>query len=309
MSKLNPITLDDNELKFYSRMCQRDKITYWLSSREIAFIPIFENNKLDFKMRNHCKLAKIHDSDKRTITGRITSRDGYNPQTLDKSNDDRKKIISRFENGKILSFDYVSFETKIAIYQTDNLEYVDKYKNSDFHTDVAKLLYESEDITNEQREFSKGIVHPLLYGAGENTLLNILSCFKEPEYKLHQVKVFLKPIIEKAKEINETAKISGYVITPHGSIIKIEKKYAGFNNYIQAYASEIMVDKLFEIKEFLKSYKTEFIFQVYDSLVFDLHPSETFLIEKIKDLLSKYSDMNFGVSTYIGQNYKELTKC
>ena len=306
MSKINSIELDFYEEKFYHRMCKRDEITCWLSNREIAFLPTFENTKLDFKIRKTHKLAKIHFSNKRTITGRIASADSYNPQNLDKKNDDRKDIISRFEGGSILVFDYVSFEPKISVYETKNKEYIDRFEYGDLHREVAVLLYESDIITEEQRKFAKNITNPLLYGESEKSLLSKLSIFNEPEYKLYQTKEFLKPIIERSKEINNIVKENGFILTPQNSIIKPDKEFAGFNNYIQACASEIIVDKLFEIKEFLKSYKTEFIFQVHDSLVFDIHPSELFLINNIKELLSSYNNMKFGLSINIGPNYKDL---
>ena len=308
MSKVNSIDLDEYEQAFYKRMCKKDEITCWLSNREISFLPTFENSKLDFKIRKNCKLAKIIFSNKRTITGRIASKDAYNPQNLDKKNDERKDIVSRFDDGKLLVFDYVAFETKISIYETSDEEYIDKYKNSDFHMETAKILYGVDDISTEQREFAKGIVHPLLYGSGERALLEKLSNFDKPEYKLHQVKLFLKPIIERSKEINKSVKEQGFVVTPLNSIIKPDKEFAGFNNYIQAYATEIVVDKLFEIKELLKSFKTQFLFQVHDSLVFDLHPDEIFLVDKIKILLSEYGNMKFDVSINIGKNYKDLNK-
>jgi hypothetical protein len=306
MSKINSINLDLYEQKFYNRMCERDIITCWLSDREIAFVPTFENSKLDFKIRKNCKLAKINFSNKRTITGRIASKDAYNPQNLDKKNDERKDIISRFDNGKILVFDYISFEPKISVYETKNEEYINKHKSHDLHGEVAKLLYEVENITDEQRIFAKNITNPLIYGQSENSLLEKLSDYKEPGYKLYQVKQYLRPIIDKSNEINGKVKESGFIVTPQGSIVRPEKYFAGYNNYIQAYASEIVVDKLFEIREFLKPYKTQFLFQVHDSLVFDLNPDEEFLIEKINDLLQYHKDMLFGVSHSIGENYKDL---
>lgn len=307
MTKIPSIQLDLYEQKFYQRMCERDKITCWLSNREIAFSPGFENSKLDFKIRKNCKLAKINFSNKRTITGRIASKDSYNPQNLDKKNDERKDIISRFEGGSILVFDYVSFETKIALYLCGDKEYIEEYYNEDLHYETAVMLFEKEEVTFEQREFAKILNHSLLYGAGEESLLKRLTSeFKNPEEQLYKVRLLLKPIIDKAEEIKETYKANGYLITPWGSIIRADKTHASFNNYIQSYASEIVVDKLFEIKDFLKSYRTEFIFQVHDSLVFDLHPDEVFLVEKISDILQYHKNMLFGISHSIGLNYKEL---
>jgi DNA polymerase-1 len=309
MSKLTPIHLDLDEQRFYNRMCQRDKITCWLSSREIAFLPTFENKKLDLKIRRNHKLAKINYSDKRTITGRITSRDAYNPQNLEKANDDRKDIISRFEGGNILVFDYISFETKISLYLSGDKEYIEEYYNEDLHHETAVMLFDTEDVTLEQRDFSKIMNHSLLYGAGEDTLLKKLSeRFSNPEEQLYKIRKLLKPIIDKSEEIKEYYKANGYIVNPWGSIIRADKAHASFNNYIQSFASEIVVDKLFEIREFLKPYKTEFLFQVHDSLVFDLHPSERFLIDKIANILHQHNNMLFGMSYSLGPNYKDLNE-
>lgn len=307
MSKINRIDLNLYEQSFYKRMCERDIITCWLSDREIAFLPSFENSKLNFKIRKNCKLAKINFSNKRTITGRIASKDSYNPQNLEKKNDERKDIISRFEDGKILVLDYVSFETKISLYLCEDKEYIEEYYNEDLHHETAAMLYGSEEVSFEQREFSKILNHSLLYGAGEDTLLKKLSSeFNNPEEQLYKVRLLLKPIIDKSDEIKERYKANGFLVNPWGSIIHAEKTHASFNNYIQSYASEIVVDKLFEIKEFLKPYKTQFLFQVHDSLVFDLHPDENFLIEKLSELLQYHKNMLFGVSHSTGDNYKDL---
>ena len=308
MSKINPIQLDLYEQAFYKRMCKRDEITCWLSNREIAFSPELDV-KLDFKIRKNYKLAKINFSNKRTITGRITSKDIYNPQNLDKKNDDRKDIISRFEGGNILVFDYISFETKISLYLSKDKEFIEEYHNEDLHYETAMMLYDTVDVTFEQRDFAKILNHSLLYGAGEDTLLNKLSSeFKNPEEQLYKVRKFLKPIIDRANEIKEYYKANGFIVNPWGSIIRADKAHASFNNYIQSFASEIIVDKLFEIKDFLKPYRTEFLFQVHDSLVFDLHPDESFLIDKLYTLLEQHKNMLFGLTHSIGPNYKDLSE-
>jgi len=309
MSKLNSIELDYEEKLFYKRMCQRDKITCWLSSREVAFIPEFDNKKLDFKLRRNCKLAKINYSNKRTITGRIAARDGYNPQNLERESGERRDIISRFDNGNILVFDYVSFETKISLYLSEDKEYIEEYYNEDLHYETAIVLFDTPDIAGEQRNFAKILNHSLLYGAGEDTLLTKLAFyFNNPEEQLYKVRTLLKPIIDKSEEIKAQFRENEYIINPWGSIIKSNKAHASFNNYIQSFASEIVVDKLFEIRELLKPYKTELLFQVHDSLVFDLHPSESLLIDKISTILSHHKNMLFGMSYSLGPNYQDLAE-
>jgi poly-D-alanine transfer protein DltD len=45
---------------------------------------------------------------------------------------------------------------------------------------------------------------------------------------------------------------------------------------------------------------------VHDSLVFDLHPSEHFLIDKISTILSHHKNMFFGMAYSLGPNYQDL---
>jgi len=307
MSKMNSISLDENEKNFYLRMCQRDKITCWLSGREIAFKNNFQNDKLKFKNRKNFKLAKIKYSNKRTITGRINAADEskYNPQMLNKSNKEREDIISRFDDGKILVMDYVSFETKISLYLCEDDSFIKEFEDKDLHYETAVRLFNRKEISEEERSYSKIINHSLLYGASEETMLtNISKYFNNPEEKLYYIKQFLNPIIQHSTKIKSQSKIMGYMINPWGYIVRAEKEHASYHNYISCYASEIVVDKLFEIKEFLKNYKTHFIFQVHDSLVFDLHPEEHFLIDKLKEILSNNNNMYFSINHNIGNDFK-----
>lgn len=305
MGKHSSMSLDYEEQKFYTRMCEKEKITCWLSSREIA-LSLDVDKDLQYKIRRDYKLAKINYSNKRTITGRIVAHDIYNPQNLDKSNDDRKKIISRFTDGKILVLDYISFETKISLYLCDDEDFIEKYYNTDLHFETASVIFDTPDVEIHQRQFAKLLNHALLYGAGEDTLLLKLAFLENPQYKLSQIKKLLKPIIDKSNEIKDQFKANGYLITPWGSIIRTDKVHASFNNYIQSYATEIVVDKIIALKKLLRPYKTQFMFQVHDSLVLDLHPSEQFLLEPIIDLLTHHTNMLFSVDYRMGSNYKEV---
>ncbi len=308
MSKLNPISLDEEERVYLNRMCRRDVITCWMSSRELAFSEKFENNNLEFKFRRGYKLSKIEYSNKRTITGRITAHDHYNPQNLQRGNEERADIITRFNGGEILVYDYTSFETRISLYMCDDKNYLQKYANADLHQETALILYDKNNISDEERDFAKIFNHSLLYGAGEETLISKLSIFKDPGNKLYKIKQFLWPLIKKANEIRETYKDKTYLVNEWGSIIRTDKVHASFNNYVQSTASEIVVDKVFEIKELLKSKKSQFLFQVHDSLVFDIHPEEKYLIKDIGNVLFIHKNMKFTLAYKTGKDYKNLGK-
>lgn len=132
MSKisLHNLELNEQEVLFFERMSFRDKVTRWMSTRYISFSYDFKKN-LDFLYRDKAKLAKIHYSTKRTITGRITNVDKYYPQNLEKEGVDRSMIISRFEGGKIYQFDYTSFEARIALYLSEDEDFIQDYYNKD----------------------------------------------------------------------------------------------------------------------------------------------------------------------------------
>ena len=308
MSKipLETLLLDEEEEVYFVRMCQRDKITRWMSNRFISFSYDFKKN-LNFIYRDNAKRAKINYSSKRTLTGRITSSDKYNPQNLSKSNEDRSMIISRFRAGQVYQFDYTSFEARIALYMCGDEDFIQEFYDKDLHYETAKIIFETDDFSAEQRDVAKLANMAIMYGASEATALKILDAYPEPYDKLRKIKNFLRPIFNKASEIVEQAKQNGYIINKWGSIIKPEKDFAGFNNYLQSTAAEIIVDKVFEIKSLLRGYRSQFMFQVHDSLVFDIHPEEHHLVEQIAKVMSYHRNMIFSINYKSGPNFKDLS--
>lgn len=306
MVPVETLELDEGENNFFERMCERDKITRWMSTRYISFAYDFDKN-LDFIYRDNAKLAKINYSTKRTLTGRITSKDRYNPQNLSKDNEDRTKIISRFRNGRIYQFDYTSFEARIALYLSGDEQFIQDYYDKDLHSETAIIIFETHDFTPEQRNVAKLANMAIMYGASEATAMKLLGKYPEPAEKLRRIKMFLEPVFKKAKEIIEESKRNGYLINKWGSIITPEKDFAGFNNYLQSTASEIVIDKAIEIKELLKPYRSQFLFQVHDSLVFDVHPEEVEIVQLIAKTLSYNKGMLFTINYKSGPNYKDLS--
>lgn len=305
MSQMPTIELDEEEIVFFNRMCVKDKITRWMSNRLIPFSYEFDK-EFNFIYREHSKLAKINYSSKRTITGRIMSADKYNPQNLKKEGKDRSNIISNFKNGKIYQFDYIAFESKIATYLTEDEEFIQKYHNVDLHYQTASMLFDTLDCDKEQREYAKLINMNILYGGGEASILKKLEIFDNPYDKMVKIKDFFEPIFNKSKELVEESKEKGYLVNGWGSIIKPNKEFASFNNYLQSTAAEITVDKVIIIKELLKKYKSQFLFQVHDSFIFDIHPDEEELVEIISNSLLKINGMEFTIEYKSGPNYRDL---
>ena len=68
-----------------------------------------------------------------------------------------------------------------------------------------------------------------------------------------------------------------------------------------------MVDKISEVKNWLKDKDSSFMFQVHDSFVLDISPKDLNAIEEIKSILSKYNDMAFDVEILSGVDYMECS--
>jgi DNA polymerase I-like protein with 3'-5' exonuclease and polymerase domains len=150
----------------------------------------------------------------------------------------------------------------------------------------------------------------MLYGASHNRLKEILENYvdeDDKEEKLYYVKKMLQPIIDNAKKINEDCNKNGYIKTPWGSIIHPDKEYAAYNNLVQTIASEIIVDKMFEIKKLLKDKESQFLFQIHDSLIFDVSPKEKGLVFEILEILSVFKNINFNITYRFGENYMDFS--
>jgi hypothetical protein len=224
---------------------------------------------------------------------------------LPKKSEIREHIVSRYDKGKIALFDYVSFESKLSLYFTKDKEFIEKYKDSDLHVEIAKIIFKTEDPDELQRKIGKNINHAIIFGGGNETVLKILSEFKNKEEILKEVKRFLAPILKTAELVKNVYNEIGYLKSHLGTILRPNKKYASYNNYIQLTATEIVVDKLYEIKEFLKHKKTKFMFQNQDSFIFDVHPNEIGLIEELEVMLSNYNGLFFKIDCKVGNNYFE----
>lgn len=304
----NPV--DNDELNSCKRQAKKDRVTTWLSTSKIYFDKYFKiPNGVKGKRDGDNKYLIVRYSDKRTITGRINCIDSFNPQILPKDSPIRKQMVSRFKGGRIAVFDYKSFETRLSMYLSRNEEFILKNMNSDLHMNTAKEIFEVENPTNEERVLAKRMNHTMLYGGGDKLLKDMLSeaGVEDEERSLKNVKEFLEPILDVSSYINDVYKELGYIINPFGTLIKPNKSYAAFNNYVQGTAADIVVDKLFEMKDWLKNKKSKFMFQVYDSFIFDISPEDENAINEIEIILSKYNDMVFDVEVTSGLNYMDLS--
>ncbi len=300
---INQNTIDEQEWLSISKFYKKDFITEWLSNQRIYFKSKIPDMEL-VEVKNNLYYCNINYSNKRAITNRIYNHDAnFNIQTLPKQSNKRSQIVSRYKNGKIVVFDYVSFEARIAIYTTSDLVFIEKFKNQDLHDYTSKIIFNKQEVTKEERQVGKLFNHAMLYGGGEERLKSIIqNDIGENSFELIYSKIMteLNPIIEQSDYINEQYKDFGYVINPYGTVIRPRKNYAAFNNFIQSTASEIVIEKLFQIKKYIQDKKIHFMYQVFDSFVFDFNESELSKINEVSELLVHNNKINFPVEYKIG---------
>lgn len=302
-------TLSADELYSINRYYRKDLITDWLSSQSVFF-----NAKIDgFNLKPYNKLfyTSFNYSNKRTITGRINVFDDQtNLQMLPKTSEIRNHIVSRYKKGKIVVFDYVSFEFKIAIFATGDFDFIKKFENEDMHHYVAKIIFKKQTISPEERVVAKLFNHTLLFGGGEDKLKSIIQNHDSSlnfTQIYNQIMLELKPIVDDfSSYITQQLKDFGYFKNAYGVIVRPRKEYASLNNFTQSTASDIVVEKLFLIKDFISNKKIHFLYQVYDSFIMDFDESELHFINDIENMLSEANKVKFLVDHKIGST---LMKC
>jgi hypothetical protein len=293
-NKFNEIkNLNDSEEIAYKNLLVKDVATNILSNAIV-----YSNHDMDGLFKKHGKyfVKKIEYSNKRAITGRIMCHDKFNIQNLQNDDERRKFIISRFEGGYLVDFDYTSFETTLSMYLTGDRDFIEKFSDKDFHEEVAKIIYDKNNIDSDERSFAKSVTHPVVYGAGKNTVIEIIKDFENKEDIYDEIMKFLSPILKKAKELKEEFENNGYIKNYFGSIIYPQKSYALYNNYIQSSAADIIARKIISVNNILIPYKSKIITAVHDNIIVDMSPDEWFLIDIIEKEMESVLDLKFSLT-------------
>jgi len=214
---------------------------------------------------------------------------GINFAALNKDDGTRELFISRFEDGKILEFDYDAYHLRLI---ADLIGY--DFPDSSIHEHLGKQYFKKDSLTKEEYELSKKISFKALYG------------FIPKEYKsikfFQGIEIF---IIELWKGFNNDGFVQSQI-----SKRKFSKEYFKdlnatklFNYYIQFYETEKNILVIEELLSFLKGKKTKLIKYLYDAFIFDMHPDEKHIVEDLEKIISKGG---FPIKAKIGDNYHNL---
>jgi DNA polymerase-1 len=253
---------------------------------------------------------RIHTDFNQTITatGRLSSSEP-NLQNIPIRTEFSRQIRKAFvpEPGWLLvGADYSQIELRILAHLSREPVLVDAYRNhEDVHTLTAKLLFEKDEVTSEERRLGKTINFGVIYGMGAQRFA------REAKMSVSEGKTFIERFNERYPKVFEylegmkkVAIAQGYVETILGrrryfnfsveslrnlkgcdpEAIDLEALKLGqydsqllraaANAPIQGSSADIIKIAMVKLHELLQNYQSRLLLQVHDELIFEVPPDE-----------------------------------
>jgi DNA polymerase-1 len=288
---------------------------------------------------------RVHTDFNQTVTstGRLSSSNP-NLQNIPIRTAFSRQIRKAFvpESGWLMvAADYSQIELRILAHLSQEPVLVEAYQqNEDIHTVTARLVFEKEDITSDERRLAKTINFGVIYGMGslrfsrstgvDKTLANeFIQRFYSRYPKVFE---YLESVKKQAIAQNYVETILGrrrYLDFTSNSIRKYKgnkledidlKKLgnlgasdagllrAAANAPIQGSSADIIKIAMVKMHEVLQSYQSRLLLQVHDELVFEVLPSEWSELQiQIKSVMENAVSLTVPliVDVRAGENWME----
>ena len=226
-----------------------------------------------------------------TTTGRPSNAHrGFNYAAMNKEDGTRAAFESRHSEGALVEMDFDSYHVRL-IAKLINYD----LPTTSIHDYLGRFYFGVDELTEDQRAESKAITFRLLYGGIDKEFLTI---------------PFFQQVNDFVFKLWNDWKRNGCIQTPiiGRSICKDQvtnmTSYKLFNYYLQATETEVSVNKLSQLQDYLQDYKTCIILYTYDSVLFDVPLSEAkSILPEIKNILEKG---NFPVKCKVGDIYDKM---
>ncbi|MEO1670757.1 MAG: DNA polymerase I [Cyanobacteria bacterium J06631_2] len=288
--------------------------------------------------------GRVHTDFNQSVvaTGRLSSSNP-NLQNIPIRTEFSRQIRQAFipkEGWLLVAADYSQIELRILAHLSQEPVLVDAYRNSkDVHSVTAKLLFDKEDITSEERRLGKIINFGVIYGMGAQRFS------RESGFKANVGKQFIEKYRTKyalvftyLENVKKQAISQGYVNTILGrrryvnlnsdslkslrginsEAIELEGlKYsytdaqilrAAANSPIQGSSADIIKLAMIELQKTLENYQAKLLLQVHDELVLEVPPEEWQELEPIiKSTMENAVELSIPLAVDInaGQNWME----
>jgi hypothetical protein len=221
-----------------------------------------------------------------TATGRPSNAfNGINYGAMNKTDGSRKAFV--YSNDRLVEFDYSSYHIRILAYLIGY-----KFEDEDIHTHLAKYYFDTNDITREQYEESKGLTFKLLYTDSVTEEIKDIPFFA----KVKEFKDYLWNLYKK----------QGYIesFLSKRPIIGITSKTQVLPFILQNYETERNILVLNDIFKYLCNKKTKLVLYNYDSFLFDYSKEDG--KQALCDIQMILEQDGYKTSCKYGQNYQEM---
>ena len=283
-------------------------IDYMLEYRTLAKLKSTYVDALPALVRESTK--RVHTDFNQTVvaTGRLSSSNP-NLQNIPIRTEFSRQIRQAFipQDGWLLvAADYSQIELRILAHLSQEPVLVDAYRNNrDIHSVTAKLLFEKDDITPEERRLGKIINFGVIYGMGAQRFS------RESGFKTEIGKQFIDKyhqqyarVFEYLEGVKKQAIALGYVETILGrrryvnlisdslkelrgvnpeaidldslkySYTDAQTLRAAANSPIQGSSADIIKIAMIKLDRILQDYQARLLLQVHDELVLEVPPEE-----------------------------------
>jgi DNA polymerase-1 len=278
-----------------------------------------------------------------TSTGRLSSSNP-NLQNIPIRTAFSRQIRKAFipeENWLIVAADYSQIELRILAHLSQEPVLVEAYNNNeDIHTVTARLVYEKDDITSDERRVAKTINFGVIYGMGSLRFSrstgidkNLANEFIKRFYSRYpKVFEFLEGLKKQAISQGYVETILGrrrYVdftsrnlqqlknVAPEEIDLSKLKNIGAYdagllrsaaNAPIQGSSADIIKIASIKIHELLQNYQARLLLQVHDELIFEVPPQELEELQiQIKSVMENALELSVPllVEAKAGDNWME----
>ena len=251
-----------------------------------------------------------------TDTGRLSSSEP-NLQNIPIGTEFSRQIRQAFipkNNWLLVAADYSQIELRILAHLSQEPVLIEAYQNNqDVHTVTAKLLFEKEEITSDERRVGKTINFGVIYGMGAQKLArSVKISVKESKLFLDKYKQQYSQVFQYLERLKKAAITQGYVETILGRrrYFEFESKTlrdlkgkkpeeinldefkrlsqndaqllrAAANSPIQGSSADIIKIAMVKLHKILPNYQAKLLLQVHDELVFEVAPNESEELQQI----------------------------
>lgn len=250
----------------------------------------------------HPKTGKIHTIYLQTLTatGRLSSIEPNLqniPIRLAEGRRIRKAFLPSDTEGKIFGADYSQVELRVLASITQDKRMNEAFtQGQDIHTQTAKAVYQTEDVTEAMRRIAKVVNFGIVYGVSAHGLARQTDLTRSEAKQFIDTYFEMYPFVRTyMDETIEFAKTHGYVETldkrrrllpnihSRNAIARSAEERIAINSPIQGTAADIIKYAMITIDQQLKSggYISKLILQIHDELIIDVAQGEEKKIETL----------------------------